>query len=106
MTGLALAMDRHHRQLRPMARGPGRNASVVWRLAGAVLLALSFWMSVQVWGAAIGAVAWFGVISTVTPALVLLLPYAPTLAWRTGWVAAVTGLLVMLATIALRMEIV
>ena len=97
MTGLALAMERHHRQLRPAAARPGRLASAAWRLAGWALLALSLWLSLHAWGASIGAVAWLGVLSAVTPALILMLPYTPALARRIGWLTGIAGLLAVLA---------
>lgn len=92
MTCLALAMARHHRQLRPTARPSGRIARTVWRLAGWGLLALSLGLSLHAWGAATGAAAWFGVASAVALLLILLLAYLPALTWRLGWMAAGLGL--------------
>lgn len=100
MTALALAMARHQRQLRPAAPAPGRSARTVWRLSGWTLLALSFALSLQAWGPASGAAAWFGVLSLATLPLILLLPYAPTLAWRLGCVGAGLGLLAMFVTLS------
>jgi len=99
LTGLALAMERHHRQLRPAAL-PGRGTRATFRAAGWALLALSHWMSLAAWGAATGTAAWFGVLSTAALALVLMLPYAPMLAWRTGWIAGIAGLLVLAMELA------
>lgn len=92
LTGLALAMDRHRRQLRPSAQPGTRLASAAWRVAGWTLLALSLGLSVLAWGGATGTAVWFGVLSAASLALILMLPYAPTLAWHTGWLAAVAGL--------------
>lgn len=97
MSGLALAMDRHHRQLRQTADSPGAIIRRAWRLAGWALLALSLWLSLHTWGAAVGAAAWFGVVSAVTLALVLVLPYAPALAWQAAWAAAPLGLVAIVA---------
>ena len=100
MTGLALAMERHHRQLRPAAPRPGRLAVAVWRVAGWTVLALSLWLGLAAWSAATGAAVWCGVLSAVTLVLILSLPYAPALAWRLGWITGAFGLLSMLGTLA------
>lgn len=43
---------------------------------GWVLLAASFAVSVQVWGWAMGPVAWFGLISLAGLSVAFLLPYS------------------------------
>lgn len=93
MVGLALAMDRHRRQLRPVTTAA---ATLRWRIAGGALLALSLRLSMQTWGASAGLVAWFGVAAAAALALILLLTQAPVTAWRTGWLAGAAGLTVVL----------
>lgn len=100
LTALALAMARHHRQLRPSAAPPGSNARRAWRLAGAIALALALWLCRLAWGSGSGVAAWFGVLGLATLSLILLLPYAPTLAWRLGCVSAGLGLLAMFVTVS------
>lgn len=77
---LARSMDRHFRQLhpgRPMPAWPMRAGT---RLAGWLLIALSWWVAVQLWGAGNGTAAWFGVASLMAGLLIWMLP------WRPGWV--------------------
>jgi len=100
MTALALTMDRHRRQLRPAAARPGRLAGTAWRLTGWTLLALSLWLSGHAWGAPVGTVAWFGLASAASLVLILMLPYAPALAWRLGCVTGAVGLAAALAALA------
>jgi len=71
---LALAMQRHHRAL--FGRAPGRSAAAALRIAGAGGLAAALWACVEGWGWAIGAVAWFGVLSAAAFPVVLLLALA------------------------------
>lgn len=73
---LARAMDRHYRQLQPGRPLPGPGMRAGLRLTGWLLLAISFYAAMRVWGSASGAVAWFGVVSLTAGVLIL------TLAWR------------------------
>jgi len=86
MTGLCLAMDRHHDQVW------GRDASPLvrrlLRIGGIVLLAGGFLLCIGAWGGAIGPVVWVGFLSAGALSLVLLLPYAPRFA---GVLAALAG---------------
>ena len=70
---LCLAMDRHHRQAFGVSV-PKRRAAV-FRLAGTIALGGSFWLSVDGWGAAVGGVAWFGVLTAAGLSIVFALPY-------------------------------
>lgn len=92
MTFLALAMDRHHRQLRPGAVQARQGQRVAWRAAGISMLTSSLWLCMESWGAATGTTAWFGILGAVSLALVLLLAYAPTIALRAGWGAGAAGI--------------
>ncbi|MPY69295.1 MAG: DUF3325 family protein [Alphaproteobacteria bacterium] len=78
---LALAMDRHHRTL--FDRAPGRGAALTLRLAGTAGLAASLFACADRWGWAIGAIAWFGVLSAVALGVVLLLAALPRRTGRT-----------------------
>lgn len=92
LTGLALAMDRHRRQLRPSAKLPARWMAAMSRTVGWTLLALSMKLSMLAWGTATGIAVWFGALSAAGLALIFMLPYAPILAWRAGWITAAVGL--------------
>ena len=57
LSGLCLAMNRHHQQVwarKAAARQHGL------RIAGWLLLALALWPCVLAWGAAVGMVLWLG----------------------------------------------
>lgn len=77
-TALCLSMDRHHADL--LGRKPPRRLRLGLKLAGAILLALSFWAAVSVAGWGLGLVEWFAVLMLSALLLVLLLPYRPRLA--------------------------
>jgi hypothetical protein len=96
-TALALAMDRHHRQMRPGWRLPGRATRTGLRLAGCALLLLSFWAGMQVWGVGGGAAAWFGVASATVGVLICLLPYYPHWVVPGAMASALAGLLLLTA---------
>jgi hypothetical protein len=70
---LALAMERHRKQLLPKRPpwAPGQRG--LMRLAGVLLLGGSFFGCVGVWGASIGATAWFGLLSLMAVAWVAVL---------------------------------
>jgi len=91
MTGLALAMDRHHRQMFPSRHLPSTRARYAMRFASWGLLGLSAWACAHAWGAAVGAVAWFGVLMVAVLLLVWLLPYAPRWAGRLALLACCTA---------------
>ncbi|MDZ4315335.1 MAG: DUF3325 domain-containing protein [Azonexus sp.] len=99
MTGLALAMDRHHRQMFPGRHLPSTRVRYAIRFTSWGLLGLSAWACAHAWGTAVGAVAWFGVLMVVALLLVCLQPYAPR--WiRWGAAAAVLILLGVAETVA------
>lgn len=98
LTALCTGFDRHHRQLRPGKSKPSPRKHLLIRAGGWLLLALSLWVSLRVWGTGIGWVAWFGVLSAATTLLVLQLAYAPQ---RILPLANVAGALSLLIAIAL-----
>ena len=63
MLFLALAMDRHRRQLLQRPGSISRPYRATLRSAALTLLALSLLASAQRWGAAIGVVGWFGLLT-------------------------------------------
>lgn len=74
LSGLCLAMNRHHQQVwarKAAARQHGL------RIAGWLLLALALWPCVLAWGAAVGVVLWLGWLALAGLLLVLVLPYRP-----------------------------
>lgn len=75
LTGLCLAMDRHHTQV--LGCKPGTRLARALRAAGWGLLGLALWYCGRSWGWAIGPVAWFGLLSAGALILVFSLPYAP-----------------------------
>ena len=74
MAALCLGMDRHHRQVWSRT-APRRQPGL--RVGGWLLLAVALWPCIQVWGASVGVVIWFGLLSAAALLLVLLLPYQP-----------------------------
>ena len=72
--GLCFAMQKHHRQLWGRDAAPALRVGL--RITGWICLVSSFWACVVAWGEAVGAVAWFGVLSVAGIVLACLLPYA------------------------------
>ncbi|VDC22939.1 DUF3325 domain-containing protein [Pseudogemmobacter humi] len=74
---LALAMPRHHEELR--GGKPGAAGQRLWRLAGAALLAASLWPALVWWPeAAIAVSAWLGMATVAAFALAMVLTFGPT----------------------------
>ncbi|WP_422368577.1 DUF3325 domain-containing protein [Pelagibius sp.] len=90
-TGVCLSMQRHRRQV--WAQGPSPAANTVLRIAGWLCLGLSLLPCFAVWGAAIAAVAWFGVLSVAGFVLAFLLPYAPRSTAALAVIALLFGVL-------------
>ncbi|WP_414616016.1 DUF3325 domain-containing protein [Stenotrophomonas geniculata] len=70
---LALAMERHHRDVTGQAPAPARRR--VLRLLGAAAAAASLAPSIAAWGVAQGFVGWCGVLATGAGAMVLWLSF-------------------------------
>ncbi|TKD40216.1 DUF3325 domain-containing protein [Azotobacter chroococcum] len=88
MLGLCLGLERHYRQVWQQVPPAWLRRSL--RAAGWLALGLALLACVLAWGAAMGPVGWFGLVSLTGFALVLLLPLAPRLAL---WLPAGGGLL-------------
>jgi len=58
---LALSMERHHRDI--FHKHPSRSKRRGLRIAGWMGLTLSFILAIAAWGAAIGGILWFGLLS-------------------------------------------
>lgn len=94
MAALCLGMERHAKQFSPA--GLSLITRRCLRAVGWVLLLLSFYACIHVWGWSVGTVAWFGFLTVTSMTLVLLLPYAPRLAGY-GMGIGVLGILVLYA---------
>jgi len=75
MTGLSLAMKRHHDQV-------WRRKRAVWetpalRLIGTSLLVLALALSVREWGGSVGVVVWLGLVSAGALLVAWLLAFRP-----------------------------
>ncbi len=94
MTGLGLAMPRHHEQVTGQRALPvGRH--YLFRIIGWVLLILAIVPCIQAWGAAVGTVVWFGFLTMGGLLIVLLLPYFPRLAACVAAGAGTAGMLIL-----------
>ncbi|MGG5290045.1 DUF3325 domain-containing protein [Pseudomonas shirazensis] len=78
MLGLCQGLERHYKQV--WQRSPSPALRLILRALGWLGLLLSLLLCAQAWGWAMGAVAWFGVISLAAVLLVMLLPYWPRFA--------------------------
>ncbi len=94
MSALALAMDRHHQQLRQRDVAPRlRN---ILRVLGGILLVMALLPCIDLWGGGAGIVAWAGFLTAGTLLLAILLPYAPRLAAGLAAFSLVYGLWISL----------
>ncbi len=91
MAALCLSMERHYRQL--LQRAPGVLPQWLLRGSGWLLLALALVYSIMAWGAALGPVAWFGVLTAVTGLWILLISYQERIALTVAAVSFVLSLL-------------
>jgi len=76
-TLLSLVMDRHRRQLWPSTKGWQPRIAYAMRSLGGLLLILSLWRCLHLWGMGIGLVAWFGVLTLVVFVLIMQITYFP-----------------------------
>lgn len=93
LSALSLAMNRHHQQV--LKQAPSQRRTHGLRSTGWALLVLSLVGCMMGWGASVGAVVWFGVVSAAAPVVVLLLPYAPETVVRSTLSAGAVGLLTL-----------
>ncbi|MFC3376102.1 DUF3325 domain-containing protein [Rugamonas sp. CCM 8940] len=91
MTGLALALDRHHRQLRG-GDCPAR-LGMLLRAVSAALLLLALLSCIQYWGVGAGIAAWLGCLTVGAFLFIGLLPYAPRAATLLALVGGLAGLM-------------
>lgn len=91
MTALCLAMRKHYRQV--WNRDPVQAERTGLRIAGWILLIVSLALCIMSWGAAIGPVGWFGMLSVAGLILIFLLPYLPRLAVSLGVLAPLLSLI-------------
>ncbi len=75
LEALCLAMDRHARQLAEASLTP--SARRLSRYAGWLLLGLSVWPAITMWGLSIGISVWFGLLTVASILLALALSYRP-----------------------------
>ncbi|BBK29494.1 uncharacterized protein DUF3325 [Stella humosa] len=75
LSGLCLAMDRHHRDR--FGRASGRARRRLMQGLGWAGLAGSAALSILAWGWAIGPVAWFALATPAGLAIVFALPWLP-----------------------------
>lgn len=78
MAALCLSMERHYKQV--FQRAPHLSIQRLLRGSGWLLLALALAYSIETWGAALGPVAWFGVLTAVTGMWIFLLSYQERIA--------------------------
>ena len=94
LTGLCLAMERHHEQVFQTRRIPPWRGRLL-RAAGWLLLAASLVAAVSDTGWALGIVLWAGSLTAAALLLTVLLPYSP----RAAATAALSPLPVALLTL-------
>ncbi|MBK1673677.1 hypothetical protein CKO35_10225 [Ectothiorhodospira shaposhnikovii] len=75
LVALALAMDRHHRQI--WQRPPSPRARRLLNMVGMTGLGVSFALSVAHAGWSVGPALWLGLLSLTALVIVLLLSYRP-----------------------------
>lgn len=73
LTGLCLAMPKHHRDL--LGYVPSTRRRTLFRLGGVGALVLAMAVSVTEGGWAIGLIQWFGLLTVAGLLLVFALPY-------------------------------
>lgn len=94
MTGLSLAMPRHHEQVTGQyTLTAGRR--YFFRILGWLLLILALVPCIQAWGAAVGTVIWFGFLTAGGLLIILMLPYFPRLAVLAAAGTGIAGMLML-----------
>lgn len=70
---LALAMDKHHRQV--FGKTPFLKTKAVFRVTGAASLSISLVLCAQIIGWSVGAVLWFGLLNLAAIIVALFFTY-------------------------------
>lgn len=90
LSGLSLAMDRHHEQVWHQPSSSLRCRT--FRVSGWLLLCVSLLACLSNAGIAVGIVEWFGMVSAAAMVVILLLAYAPRASVLCALVFGVLGL--------------
>lgn len=91
MAGLSLAMPRHYSQLN--AAKLSASHTRLLRIASTMLLIVSLWPAISMWGVVVGIVVWLGLLSVAALIWVGLLAYWPRFAATKALILALVGLL-------------
>lgn len=97
MTGLSMAMPRHHEQVTGQYTLTA-SRRYFFRILGWLLLILALIPCVQAWGPAVGVVIWFGFLTAGGLLIILMLPYFPRLAVCAATGTGIVGMLMLLIT--------
>ena len=90
MAGLSLAMPRHYSQLNSAKLSVSR--AHLLRISSTMLLIVSLWPAISVWGVVVGIVVWLGLLSVAALIWVGLLAYWPRFAATKALILAWVGL--------------
>jgi len=89
MAGLSLAMPRHYSQLNAKLSA---SQTRLLRIASIMLLIVSLWPAISMWGVVVGIVVWLGLLSVAALIWVALLAYWPRFAATKALILALAGL--------------
>lgn len=90
MAGLSLAMPRHYSQLNSAKLSASHTRLLL--IASTMLLIVSLWPAISMWGVVVGIVVWLGLLSVAALIWVALLAYWPRFAATKALVLALVGL--------------
>lgn len=90
MAGLSLAMPRHYSQLNIAKLSTSQTRLL--RIASIMLLIVSLWPAISMWGAVVGIVVWLGLLSVAALIWVGLLAYWPRFAAIKALILTLVGL--------------
>lgn len=93
LSGLSLAMGRHHEQVWQQPGSPSRCRAL--RLSGWLLLGVSLAACLCNQSVAVGIVEWFGMLSAAALVVILLLTYAPRTSAPCALACGLLGLLAL-----------
>ena len=89
MAGLSLAMPRHYSQVSTAKLSASRARQL--RIASTLLLIVSLWPAISMWGVVVGIVVWLGLLSVAALLWVGLLAYWPRFAATKALILALIG---------------